>query len=264
MIKEFIVKMRDDNEQKINSLESEMSELVRDLSCAEQLLEKMLREKKSDTYIFSPRAMDFQIDEKIRTKQSEIRELKQKIEYVRHMMEERLKNREEYNKLLTELEAHGTEYAEQTAIIADSGESGSIATATAAESTETSVYDSNIEIQMNPGLKTGTDLDLTAQDRTDSETLQDNSKNPNPSNSSNMESSEMVNSSESNFETEEQNSDLIKLNKSQLLSFLQTIYASSEACLALMNGNKNRCMNEIRKLMKSISDFKKVIEIDDV
>lgn len=208
MVRDFIMKMRDDNEQKIHSLETELSELVRDLSCAEKLLEKMLREKKSDSYIFSPRAMDFQIDEKIRKQQSNIRELNQKIEYVRHTMEERLKNQDEYDKLLNEIER--SEFDDQNS----------------------STEDTDILIsENNSAIRPEMDHHIQEQD-------------------SAMDLSET--------------SDVIEINKEQLFTFVEKIYKETESCLAIINGNKNRCKSELRSMMKTINEFKKMIETDDV
>ncbi|MCD7955242.1 MAG: hypothetical protein LUG93_05710 [Lachnospiraceae bacterium] len=337
MIKEFIIKMRDENEQKISSLECEMSELVRDLSLAEQLLEKMLREKKSDTYIFSPRTTDFQIDEKIRAKQTEIRELNQKIDYVRHMMEERLKNRDEFNNLLNEIETSDHEKSSQddqkaesnaisvvksglTSVLSNNQsreynscvtqEKSSIVTKEMQKNPSTADIKipekfssdegkkleipstAEIEIQKNsPSAESQIQRNLPSSDGEKEENLpsaeskkeenlpsaesekQENLPSTGPHNQSvsgiKKGGESVLEAGEHKAESSnlQQSGEAIRnaeINKEKLLSFLQAIYKDTETCLALINGNKNRCKTELRKMMKSISEYKKMIETDDV
>lgn len=103
MLKEYIQNIQSENDRKIGSLEKEMNDLVSDLACAEKMMEELEREKKLDTNIFSPRAMNQKIDDNIVKKQEEIRQLKQRMEYVTQMIEDGLQNREEYRKLEEEL-----------------------------------------------------------------------------------------------------------------------------------------------------------------
>ncbi|MCD7715304.1 MAG: hypothetical protein LUI39_02485 [Lachnospiraceae bacterium] len=103
MLKEYIENLQDENDRKISGFEQEMQELVTDLSCAEHMMEELQREKRLDTTIFSPRAIKKNIDENLNEKQEEIRQLKQRMEYVSQLIEDSLKKREEYQILKDEL-----------------------------------------------------------------------------------------------------------------------------------------------------------------
>ncbi|MCD8014633.1 MAG: hypothetical protein LUG99_15965 [Lachnospiraceae bacterium] len=104
MIKDYISRLQSENSKKIDSLNQEMEELMGDLSCSEQLLDKLEQEKMIDTNIFSPRTIDTQVNERIDSKQKEIRTLKQKIEYVKERLEECILNQNEYNLMAEEIE----------------------------------------------------------------------------------------------------------------------------------------------------------------
>lgn len=104
LIKDYISRLQSENSKKIDSLNQEMEELMGDLSCSEQLLDKLEQEKMIDTNIFSPRTIDTQVNERIDSKQKEIRTLKQKIEYVKERLEECILNQNEYNLMAEEIE----------------------------------------------------------------------------------------------------------------------------------------------------------------
>lgn len=104
MLKEYINNIKNENDNKLASLEREMQELVNDLNCTEKVLERLQREKKLDTNIFSPRTIDMQSNEKIDNTQSKINEIQRKIEYVSLMIEEAMKQKTELNQLAEEAE----------------------------------------------------------------------------------------------------------------------------------------------------------------
>lgn len=111
MIKEYIDKLIAENNQSLENLEKEMKELISDLESSRKWLEKLQREKNLDTNIFSPRNMDTEIKEKMEKAQLEINKINHNIEHTRIMMEEHVKKKLEYEKLL--LETKETEEAEQ-------------------------------------------------------------------------------------------------------------------------------------------------------
>lgn len=102
MIKEYIDKLILENNQSLEKLEREMQELIHDLECNRKWMEKLQREKNLDTNIFSPRSIDTEIKEKLDKAQIAVNKLNQNIEHTRVLMEEHIKKKLEYEKLLAE------------------------------------------------------------------------------------------------------------------------------------------------------------------
>ncbi len=103
MIKEYINELKAGNQEKLNDLEKQMKELLNDLDRATQWMESLQAEKNVDKNIFSPRAMDVELESKMEGAKNNIRNIKQNIEYVRSFIEESIAKEKEYDKLLDEL-----------------------------------------------------------------------------------------------------------------------------------------------------------------
>lgn len=274
MLKEYIQNLQSENDRKIGSLEKEMHGLVNDLSCAEKMMEELECEKKLDTNIFSPRAMNQKIDDNIAKKQEEIRQLKQRMEYVTQMIEDGLKNREEYRKLEEELSEEKIGF-EQESFAADdlshSGYSGSVGNDTdinegeviqSIPSSHEVCPDSNnnsdttdesekiIEKQISDGNEICENSQITDDDENcDKNQISDEKDNGNNENNDNEKcKNTVVNLSANN------------VDKDELMSFLNTVYHKNETSLAFLNGNKNRARSELKSCMKLIKDFAQKVE----
>lgn len=70
----------------------------------------------------------------------------------------------------------------------------------------------------------------------------------------NMVQNEKDNDSEVNISIKETE------DVTEIKEFLQKIYKSTEICLALINGDKNRCRNELKKMKNEIKRFSEGIE----
>ncbi len=103
MIEEFICKLQKENQRKIEELEGEMRELSEELNSSEILLAQMQQEQNPDQTIFSPRTLKDETDDSIEKKQSEIDELRRRLDYVGQMRTTELENRMEYQALTEEL-----------------------------------------------------------------------------------------------------------------------------------------------------------------
>ncbi len=102
MIKEYIDQLQKENREKLNAYDREMKELTQDLTDHERLLSNLQAKKQDDKNIFSPRSVNSGADEEIRRTMEEIDRLKQRMEYVRQMLESEVRNRDEYEKLAEE------------------------------------------------------------------------------------------------------------------------------------------------------------------
>ncbi len=234
MLKEYIQGLQDENDKKISDLQREMQELTEDLTCSEHMMEELQREKRLDTNIFSPRAQNLKLDEHIAEKKEEIRQIKQKMEYVTKMIEENLHTREEYQKLEDEIENEKSSHEE----IADI-KSEMIRPADAEESNEEkNKYEDE-------------DLNHLLDDSITSESISGNSQQK-------MMFTEKEQTSNSNDLAVD--SENFCLNKEELQNFLNTLYQKTETSLAFLNGNKNRCRGELKNCLKMIKDFSQKLQ----
>ena len=104
MIKEYINELLLENDEKLNNLEQQLKSLMNDQDCAEKWLETLQSESNLDKNIFSPRAMDTDLKKKTEDARENINKTKQDIEYVKSFIETHLVKKQEYEKLLAELD----------------------------------------------------------------------------------------------------------------------------------------------------------------
>ena len=104
MVKEYINRLIFENNEKLDDLEKQLKKLLNDLDCAREWLDELHVETSIEKNIFSPRAMDANLEKKTEDAQNNIEKIQQDIEYVRSFIEENVKKKVEYEKLLEEIE----------------------------------------------------------------------------------------------------------------------------------------------------------------
>ena len=104
MIREYIDELVIENNEKLKSLEQQLRDLMDELNSNEKWLETLQSEEDVDKNLFSPRALDNDLKEKIGKVQLGINKTKQDIEYVKSFIETHLVKKQEYDKLLAELD----------------------------------------------------------------------------------------------------------------------------------------------------------------
>lgn len=277
MVEEYISKLKNENEDKLHGLELEMKELLSELTSSQRLLEQLQRDKRSDASIFSPRVIDPFADEKIKQIQIEIKQLNQKIDYVSHMIEECVKRNDEIQKLQEKAKeelqksAHDKNDQGVTAPIIQetkeaSGEKNDVRE-TLKEHNQKSVYLPGFELEHSAGL--GGEEQKTSEngkeDKAETsqisesnvrETEKDRASELNGEETEKGQASETDVSSASDMNGTEQQ--LLKLD--ELLSFLDEMYKTTEKCIALLNGNKNRCRTELKNMKAAINNYARKIE----
>lgn len=184
MLKEYIDKLYQNNEEELDKLEKQMKEAMSDLESAKGWLEELQKESNIQINIFSPRNIDDQLDEKLQNAQNKVLEANNQIDYIRELIETHIKKRKEYEQLLKEAEIQPEE-----------------------------VSDHSI-------------TDEKAEEKEDNE----------------------------------------KTDKSsaEIKQFLNDIYRKTEICLALLNGDKNRCKTELNDIRRMIKKFANEIENNEV
>lgn len=103
MIREYINELVLENEEKLKKLEQQLKELMLDLDCSKKWLENLQSEADLDTNIFSPRVMDPDLKNKTENVKNDINKTNQEIEYVRSFIETHLAKKQEYERMLIEL-----------------------------------------------------------------------------------------------------------------------------------------------------------------
>lgn len=114
MIKEYITELLNENNEELVHLEEQMSDLFVELDSSKEMLEVLQKEKDADKNIFSPRTMDSQIGEEIESARQNISRINENIEYIRSFIEAHIKKKNEFEKLLTELEEREETKQEKT------------------------------------------------------------------------------------------------------------------------------------------------------
>ncbi len=104
MVKEYINHLISENNEKLESHEKQLKGLMNDLDCAKTWLDELHAETNIDKNIFSPRAMDANLGKKTEDAQNNIEKIQQDIEYERSFIEESVKKKLEFEKLLEEIE----------------------------------------------------------------------------------------------------------------------------------------------------------------
>lgn len=104
MVKEYINQLIIENNKKLEDLEKQLKKMMNDQDCAREWLDELHTEANIDKNIFSPRAMDADLERKTDDAQSNIEKIQQDIEHVRSFIEENVKKKLEYEKLLEEID----------------------------------------------------------------------------------------------------------------------------------------------------------------
>lgn len=171
MLKEYLEELRSANQDEMNGLEKKINQLVQDLECGQEWVEKLQRDQNMDASIFSPRSQNPEKQKNLEAARKNVEEIKQQIEYTREKIEELVKKRSEYDNLLVEAESSVPEKNKEDKVIKES----------------------------------------------------DGEKIP-------------------------------------LSSFLYDLHKKTDICLALLNGDKNKCRNELRAMKRQIKEYAEQIE----
>ena len=103
MIREYINNLLNENNEKLKNLEQQLKELIVELDNKQKLLKSLQSESNTDETIFSPRSVNDNLKNDMEDVKTSISKTKQDIEYVKSFMETYLVKKQEYEKLLEEL-----------------------------------------------------------------------------------------------------------------------------------------------------------------
>ncbi len=113
MIKDYILKLQEENKERLTSLESEMQDLTGKLSDAEHSLAQMEQQKQMNKNIFSPRNIDLSSEDKVKQTDNEIARLKQRMDTVSRMIEVEIEKKDEYRIMSEEVSSEENSESEK-------------------------------------------------------------------------------------------------------------------------------------------------------
>ncbi len=113
MDKDSILRLQEDNKERLNSYNQEIQEMTDELAQAEQHLVHLQMEKQDDKNIFSPRVQDSSTDDQLHKTQDEIRRINQTLDFVRQLVESESRMKDICQELVLESE-RSESYSEET------------------------------------------------------------------------------------------------------------------------------------------------------
>lgn len=297
MIKEYVSHLILDNNEQLKSMERSLENLLKEQQSCQEWLRKLQREKNNDASIFSPRSMQAYTDEKMENAREKYESVSQKIDEVREKIECYKAQQSQYAEMLEEVnqmakEDHTAVSAlppaagklnEGMGIIENAGETAEESTEenageTAEESAEKNAEETaeksaeeNVEKAAEKTAQESTDknVEKTAGENTEEnaeETVGENTKK-------NVEETIEENTENDTKGTPEQHTEqsveesIMAVKKSlgidaeELKHFLEEVYGYTERGLAFVNGDRNRCKAELKKIKNAIRTIASKIEI---
>lgn len=105
MIKEYIEKIFDANEEERKKYEEQMNQLSEELTKEEEELENLQKEKSIQINIFSPRNIDDSIEDKVLEKRNRIADIRENIENAKKQLASCIEKKTEYELLQKEMQS---------------------------------------------------------------------------------------------------------------------------------------------------------------
>ncbi|WP_283681180.1 hypothetical protein [Parablautia sp. Marseille-Q6255] len=105
MIKEYIEKIFDANEEERKKYEEQMNQLSEELKKEEEELENLQKEKSIQINIFSPRNIDDSIEDKVLEKRNRIADIRENIENAKKQLASCIEKKTEYELLQKEMQS---------------------------------------------------------------------------------------------------------------------------------------------------------------
>lgn len=261
MIKDYLSELLLENDETLEEYEKQMKDLLSDLDGAKSWLETLQIEKNADTNIFSPRAMDPDIQNKIESARANIRKINQDIEYVRGFIETHVKKREEYQKLLDELNQIESTSSDDSKTQASAGIPADISDV---ENADLPIGETDYAEGTDSPIQNADDTKNTMSQLPDADSVKEpESQMQSEDNVSEMNSQvQTTESAPQSSDTDENSAEIsdIMLDENSVIvskEFLSQIYKKAEISLALLNSDRRRCKKELRALMDMIKDAAK-------
>lgn len=242
MVKDYIERLILEEEEEIEKLQTQMKKSLAELQSSQEWLENLQREKNIDYNIFSPRKFDAEADEKIEKARTAVREHDQNVEYIRRQIESHVKRNQEYLKM----------QEEDAGLNADACNEINKETDTSTEAIK-EMTDVLIEETIKEAADTLTEEAMKKAANESINEEADVSKNRSVNEATDASKGEVTNEI---IDTEAEK----ERNKTELLTFLKKIYKKTEISLALLNGDKNKCKNEMKNIMHEIKKYVSELE----
>ena len=223
-MKEYMEKLMTENSDELQQLQNRMNYLMEEWRKQNAVVEKILRHTRRDENIFSPRTANIIDEEKILIEKNKENSIKQEIEYVREKIETLIIKQEEYETVIRGMKEK--ELNEKKIVIEEIENAGKqIDDNDTANDVHNDAdkkdYTINIENAINNIVDKMQDISEVPAEEEKSERNQANEKN---------------------------------LEKEYLCNVLSEVVKSVDVSLALLNGDKNKCRSELKKIKKTLKE----------
>lgn len=264
MIKEYIDKLSQENEQELEKYNNQMQKLIEELEDAKQYLEDLQKQSNVQINIFSPRNIDDTMEEKLETARKHVLKIEEEIEQTKGLIEALVEKKKEYEVLEKEIQEPSVQKNDMASVIKNAIEKNLFAREHSERTTEKDIiYKEGIEKErvqkdsreMN-GEETGKGTEQGREKENEKETEKENVKE------TEKESEKEIGIPEKNV-VEEKNITQEAVKKELLDKiniFMNRVYRKNEMCLALLNSDKNKCKSELLSIKKEIKQFASEIE----
>lgn len=245
-MKEYMEKLISENSEELQRLQDRISYLLVEQEKQNEIIEKVQRYTGRDESIFSPRTLHIIDGESLKKEKDKEALIQQEIEFVRREIVKLFEKQNEYGKVLSEIENKKTENKE-----VDYKEINSKGIENKQIYNQES-YDQEINGQ------------VMSKEKIDCENI---------SISDAIDEGDVSEKIEENAEVLENNADLknvIKCEKKEskisdekmemLMESLTDVSKSVDIALALLNGDKNKCRNELKKIKRTLKMCIEVIK----
>lgn len=256
MIKEYIDKLSQENEQELEKYNNQMQKLMEELEDAKQYLEDLQKQNNVQINIFSPRNIDDTMEEKLKTAKEHVLKIEEGIEQTKGLIEALVEKKKEYEVLEKEIQEPSVQKNDLASVIKNAIEKNLSEREHSERTTEKDIiYKEGIEnehVQKDSTEMNGEETGKGTEQRREKENVKETEK----------ESEKEIGIPEKNA-VEEKNITQ-EAAKKELLDkiniFMNRVYRKNEMCLALLNSDKNKCKSELLSMKKEIKQFASEIE----
>ncbi len=259
-MKEYMEKLINENSVELQQLQNRISYLLIELEKQNERIEKIQRNSARDENIFSPRSVNILNEESIMIEKNKRDSIKQEIDYVSAKIEKLFEKQKEYEKVLCEIDSKSENVIEDNNIeerklINITTDIKECIDTIVINNTSDKVNDNKEENNTNSNIKSNVNNNIN-------DNINDNinSKSNNEINS-NINNNNIINNDENRVKdlenslyvcSHKQLDEIPENNQMKLAETLSEVLKSMDIALALLNGDKNKCKNELKKIKRTL------------
>lgn len=245
-MKEYMEKLINENSVELQQLQNRISYLLIELEKQNEIIEKMQRNTARDENIFSPRSVNILNEESIMIEKNKRDSIKQEIDYVSGKIEKLLEKKKEHEKVLSEIDLKSENIINETVdtIVINN-------TSDEMNNIEDKDY-TNYKIKSIVNNNENNNINNNTKSNINSNANNDILYNNNNINNDTYKENDSENSI---YDCDDKNKKLDEIaddNHMKVAESLSDVLKSLDLALALLNGDKNKCKNELKKIKRTL------------